>query len=321
MDNFFEMQSICMGTVIEQKVYGKNAYEVAKTVENVLKRLEDLLSFFISSSEVSKLNSSAGKDKVTLSSETLYILKKAKFFSNLSEGAFDVTIAPLVKQWGIFTENERIPSQSEIEHTLKLVNYKEISIENPSNAASLAKTGQMIDLGAIAKGYAADKAKEIYKEHGIKSAFINIGGNVHVLGNKPDNSLWKIGLQHPSKKRGTCIAVIILSDKSMVTSGDYERNFEKDNIKYHHILDPRTGYPSDSGIISATVVSKYSIDADALSTAIFIQGLEKGVDIINKLKETEAIFITKEKEIYITKGLKDNFILTDIDNEFSCFAI
>lgn len=321
MVEVFELQSFCMGTIINQKVYGENAKAAAEKVESELKRLEALLSFFINSSEVSKLNNSAGKNAVELSKETIYILEKAKFFSEICNGAFDISIAPLVKQWGIFTDNERIPSQKEIDNALRLVNYKDILINFNSKKVKLARPQQMIDLGAIAKGYAADIAKKIYRECNIKSAFINIGGNVLVHGNKPDNSAWRIGLQNPIEERGKCIAVVMISDKSMVTSGDYERNFEKDNVRYHHILDPRTGYPANSGLISTTVITKNSIDADALSTAIFVQGLEEGIKTICKIEDTEAIFITKEKEIYITEGLKDNFLFISEEKEFSCFSI
>lgn len=317
----FEMRSFCMGTVIDQRVYGKNAEKAVEKVDRELKRLEALLSFFLSSSEVSKLNSFAGISGVELSSETIYILKKAKYFSEMCNGAFDVTIAPLVKKWGIFTEKQRVPSRIEIDNSLSLIGYKEVLIDDNSKIVKLSREGQMVDLGAIAKGYAADRSKEIYMEYGIESAFINIGGNVLVHGNKPDRSLWKVGLQNPIEIRGKYVAVVMVSDKTVVTSGDYERNFKKGNVKYHHILDPRTGYPANSGLMSTTIITKNSIDADALSTAIFVQGLEEGMELINRIEEVEGIFITKEKEIYITKGLKDDFIFTSEDNEFSCFAI
>lgn len=321
MSEVFELRSFCMGTIIDQKVYGENAKAVAQKVESELKRLEALLSFFLNSSEVSILNSFAGKSYVELSEETMYIIKKAKFFSEICNGAFDISIAPLVKRWGIFTDNERIPSQNEIDNALSLVNYNDILVDFNSKKAKLARAAQMVDLGAIAKGYAADIAKQIYENCSIKSAFINIGGNVLAHGNKPDNSEWIIGLQNPTEERGKCIAAVMISDKSMVTSGDYERNFEKNNVRYHHILDPRTGYPANSGLMSTTVITKNSIDADALSTAIFVQGLEEGVKTIHKIEATEGIFVTKEKEIYITKGLEDNFIFTSEDKGFSCFVI
>lgn len=165
-----------------------------------------------------------------------------------------------------------------------------------------------MDLGAIAKGYAADRAIEIYKQYGVESAFVNLGGNVAVLGNKPNGDLFRVGIQNPLLQRGQCLGAVNAANKTVVTSGDYVRYFEKDNKKYHHILDPRTGYSAESFLMSTTIVSKQSIAADALSTAIFILGLEDGIKLIDNQEDMEAIFITKDKEIYITKGLKEDFI-------------
>lgn len=311
MCEIFEMQSFCMGTIVTQKVYGKNGKIAAKTTANELKRLESLMSFFLDSSDVSKLNRAAGESEIKVSFETLSILKTAKLYSKICNGTFDVTIAPLVKLWGIFTEHQKVPSETEINNLLQLINYDDILIDDDENTVKLQKNGQMIDLGAIAKGYAADRAIEIYKSYGIQSGFINIGGNVQILGDKPDNSSWMIGLQNPIQDRGECLGVITTSNKTVVTSGDYVRYFKKEGIRYHHILDPRTGYPANSDLLSTTIITKSSIAADALSTATFILGLEQGKELLDQLEDTEAVFITKDKQIYITRGLKENFVLLD----------
>ncbi|MFT8315600.1 MAG: FAD:protein FMN transferase [Clostridium sp.] len=309
MSEFYEMETFCMGTVISQRVFGEKAEIAAAKVEEEMKRLEALMSFFLESSEISKLNRAAGKQEVELGCESLYVLNRAKYFSQICGGTFDITIGPVAKLWGIFTDHAKVPSKEEIDRALSFTGYKDITIDNGLGTAKLEKTGESVDLGAIAKGYAADRAIEIYKQQGIESAFINLGGNVLVLGNKPDGTPWKVGIQNPLLERGQCLGAVKAVDKTIVTSGDYVRYFEKDNVKYHHILDPRTGYPANSGLMSATIVSEKSIGADALSTAIFILGLEEGMKLINGLKDMEAIFITKDKEIYVTEGLRKDFIL------------
>lgn len=313
MDRFYEMESFCMGTIISQKVYGENAKVAAIEVEYEMKRLEGLMSFFLESSEVSKLNRAAGQYEVELSDEVLFVLNKAKHYSEICKGSFDITLAPLARLWGIFTSSEKIPLQEEINEALKLTGHNYLSINNELKTSKLEKSGQCVDLGAIAKGYAADRAIEIYKQYGVESAFVNLGGNVAVLGNKPNGDSFRVGIQNPLLQRGQCLGAVNAANKTVVTSGDYVRYFEKDNKKYHHILDPRTGYPAESSLMSTTIVSKESIAADALSTAIFILGLEAGIKLIDSQEDMEAIFITKDKEIYVTKGLKEDFTFFKTD--------
>lgn len=313
MDRFYEMESFCMGTIISQKVYGENAKVAAIEVEYEMKRLEGLMSFFLESSEVSKLNRAAGQYEVELSDEVLFVLNKAKHYSEICKGSFDITLAPLARLWGIFTSSEKIPLQEEINEALKLTGHNYLSINNELKTSKLEKSEQCVDLGAIAKGYAADRAIEIYKQYGVESAFVNLGGNVAVLGNKPNGDSFRVGIQNPLLQRGQCLGAVNAANKTVVTSGDYVRYFEKDNKKYHHILDPRTGYPAESSLMSTTIVSKESIAADALSTAIFILGLEAGIKLIDSQEDMEAIFITKDKEIYVTKGLKEDFTFFKTD--------
>ena len=311
-----EEQGFFMGTVITEKVYGSNAETAAKKVMDRIQQLEKIMTINSPNSEIVLLNSSAGIDKVNLSPESIFVLNRAKYFSQLSNGAFDVTVGPLVKSWAIGTTDAKVPDKAEIEQLLKLVDYKSITIDEKSNTAQLLKKGQIVDLGGIAKGYAGDEAVKIYKEHDIKSAFINIGGNVVVLGSKPDKTPWKVGIQDPRATRDNYLGIVEVSNKAVVSSGDYERFFEKDGIRYHHILDPYTGYPANSGLMSVTIIADSSIDADALSTATFVLGLQKGIELIESLKGVEAIFITNDKKIYTTKGLKGNFKLTDESKDY-----
>ncbi|SMC21790.1 thiamine biosynthesis lipoprotein [Clostridium acidisoli DSM 12555] len=309
METKYETEFFAMGTVINQKVYGKNSEFACIQVENEIKRIENIMSFFLEDSDINKLNKNAGKSKIKLEEETIYVINKAKQLSKLSSGAFDITTGPLVKLWGVFTNHAKVPNKKEIDEAQKLIRYEDIIIDVKSNLAMLRRKGQMVDLGAIAKGYAADKAIEIYKKNGIKSAFINIGGNVMVLGKKNHGDLWTIGIQNPDKVRGECIGALLLEDASVVTSGGYVRYFEKNNIKYHHIMDFRTGYPCSSGLKSVTAISNKSIEADALSTAIFVLGYENGRKLVDNIDGLEAIFITENDEIKITEGLKDKFVL------------
>lgn len=316
MNKYFEIETICMGTIISQKVYGNNAEAAAIKVEEEMKRLEYIMNFFSETSEVTKINKASGLNEVEACAEVLFVLNKAKYYSEICKGAFDITVGPLAKLWGIFTSDAKVPSKEEIDKALSLVGYKDIIIDNGLGEVKLKKKGQRIDLGAIAKGYAADRAKDIYRQYNIESAFINLGGNVVVWGSKEDKTPWRIGIQNPFLERGTCLGYVNILDKTVVTSGDYVRFFEKDNKKYHHLIDPRTGYPSDSGLVSVTVIADKSIGADAISIGIFILGLDEGIKVINSLKGMDIIIVTKNNELYITKGLEKDFILFEGNDMF-----
>lgn len=316
---FMDFEFYSMGTTITQRIYGPNAEPVAKMVEAELKRLECLMSRYLDGTEVNRLNSTAGISQTALSQDTYQVLEKAVYYSRLCSGVFDITAAPLIKLWGIFTKDEHIPSPAAIDKVLPLVNYNDISLDSSSQSARLLKPGQSVDLGGIAKGYAADKVLEIYRQNGIKAAFINLGGNVCSFGNKPDGSSWSIGIQHPYKVRGELIGALTTSDETVVTSGDYERYFEAGSSRYHHILDPRTGYPADSGVKSVTIIAKKSIEADALSTAIFILGLEKGLELLNKFRNCSTVIITTDKKVFFSNSLKDRIKFADTD-EFEFFT-
>lgn len=217
---------------------------------------------------------------------------------------------------GYWQKEERIPSQKEIDEKLKLVNYEDIILDEASSSVGLKHKNQEIDVGGIAKGYAADEVKKIFVKHQIKSALINLGGNVYVLGNKTDGSAWTVGIQNPLGSQGEFVGTVSASNKSIVTSGNYERYFMVKGKKYHHILDTSTGYPSESEIISATIISDLSIDGDGLSTGVYILGVSRALKLIESLKGIDAIFITKGKKIYTTSGIKDNFELCN--KEFQC---
>lgn len=313
-----ESQEFAMGTFITQKVYGKNGELAIKQAVERIRSLEGLLTFNAPGGDINKLNESAGKVPVELDPITIEVIKKAQEVSVWSNGVFDVTIGPLVKSWGIGSKTQRIPSTEEIHNLLPLINYKDIEIG--VHTVFLKKPGQMIDLGGIAKGYAGDKVIEIYKAHGIQSAFVNLGGNVITLGSKPDGSPWVVGVANPRPGEGLNspreIGAVSVVDKAVVTAGDGERFFVQDGKRYHHILNPHTGYPAQSDLLSVTLITDSSLDADAFDTAVFILGLEKGFDLVEKHDGIEAIFITTDKKIYITDGLKGNFELLEGSNDY-----
>lgn len=302
-----------LGTIIRLRVDGKNGEKAIQEAIDRLRVLEDKLSVFKEHSEVSMINKKAGVSSQEVSTDTYFVIKKAVEYSRLSEGTFDPTIRPIVSLWRIGSDSPRIPSKNEIVKNLKLVNYEDIILNEKGNSIGLKHANQAIDVGGIAKGYAADEVNRVFKNYKIKSALIDLGGNIYALGTKPDKTLWKVGVQNPFNTRGEHIGVVSVENKSIVTSGNYERYFTKDGKMYHHIIDPKTGYPSESEIVSSTIISDYSIDGDGLSTGVYIMGLEKSIKLIEALKGIDAIFITKNKEVYVTSGIKNNFKITNTE--------
>ena len=312
-----QSEDFALGTIINQEVYGANAQKASAEVSTRIKELDALWTINSPGGDINKLNSNAGLGYVELNPETISILKDARKISDLSGGAaFDITVAPLVKAWGVGTDNPQVPADDVLKKLLSLVNYQDVLVDEATNSASLRMTGQMVDLGGIAKGYIGDMAVAIYKKNGITSAFANLGGNVVVLGNKPDGTAWKVGIQNPRGENSEIVGVVNVADKAVVTSGDYQRYFLKDGKRYCHIIDPHTGYPIDSGLMSVTIIASSSTDADGLAKAIVL-GLDKGMDLVKRYGKAEAIFITNDKKIYVTPGLQGNFHLEDETNEYT----
>jgi thiamine biosynthesis lipoprotein len=261
-------------------------------------------------SEIIALNDASGKKEVKLSPDTFYVLEKGKQYSELFEGKFDITIGPVVKLWNIGTDYAAVPEKSKLEEALKLVDYNKLIINKENLTAKLEEEGMKVDLGAIAKGYAADEVARVLKENEVKHAIINLGGNIMTLGNNPNGSPWKIGIQDPFNPRGDFLGIISIEDQTVVTSGTYERYFEENGKKYHHILSPDTGYPVENNLYSVSIVTDNSIDGDGLSTTALLIGLEEGLKLIEGLEHVEAIFVTSDKKVYVSSGLKNDFKIT-----------
>lgn len=303
-----------MGTIAQLRVFGKNSEKAVDSAVDRLNDIDDKLSVFKTYSEISQINSNAGGIPYIVSSDTFFLLDKSLEYSRLLDGTFDPTIRPVVALWQIGTQNENIPEKKDIKEKLKLVNYKDIIMNYNEQSVLLKHEYQSMDLGGIAKGYAADEVRNIFIKNHIKSAMIDLGGNIFVLGSKSDGTLWNIGIQDPAKPRGEFVGVLNLRNKSVVTSGNYEKYFIKEGKKYHHIIDPRNGYPSESNLMSATIISDDSLDGDGLSTGVYILGMDNAIQLIESMNGIDAIFITKDKEIYSTSGIRDSFTLTN--NEY-----
>ncbi len=304
-DNALDAVHFGMGTEMAHRACGENAAEALKAVEEEAKRLERLLSRFIPESDIGRINAGAGRKPATISLETLKILELAAGVSLSSRGCFDVTVAPLADLWD-YKNAVKPPEAERIREILSLVGWRDLELDVAEGSAGLKREGQSIDLGGIAKGYASDRFMQIFRERGVASAFSNIGGNVSTLGSKPDGSAWRVGIRHPRAE--DLMGVVEASGEAVVTSGDYERYFTDDAGKrYHHILDPKTGYPAESGLISVTVVAGSAMLADALSTAVFVAGLERGAEILKKYLQAEAVLIDEKLRVYVTRGLKGRF--------------
>lgn len=273
---------LIMGTFVEVTSPDKLAKNI---VFQELTRVENLLSKYKPGSEISRLNRLG---KLAVSPETFYILKKSQEFWKLSDGAFDITVSGLVDLWGFTDKKYKVPEESEIKAALKFVGSQKIIFNDEKNVVEFIASGVKVDLGAIAKGYALDCALKKLKENNITSCLINIGGQIYCLGDRFGKP-WKIAIQSPRGK--DFVDFLELKDAGVATSGDYEQYFVKDNARYSHILNPKTGYPANSGIISATVITNNNLAADALSTAIFVLGKEKGMELIKKFPGTKVKII------------------------------
>lgn len=301
-----------LGTDNILKAFGENAKMAIYEAMKKLLDIDNKMSVFKADSEFSLINFNAGNSAVSVSDETFYVIEKALQYACLSDGALNPTIRPVTKLWGIGKDHLQIPDEEAINEKLKLANYKDIIMDSSANSIKLANKHQCIDGGSIVKGFAADEVRDIFIKNEIESAIIDLGGNISVIGNNLAGDMpWRVGIQNPLGNRGEFVGVLSITDKSVVTSGDYERYFIKDNNKYHHIIDPRTGYPSNNGVISTTIISDNSIDADALSTCVYIMGVYEGMKLIKDLKGIDAIFITEDRKMYITPGIRDYFKLTN----------
>jgi thiamine biosynthesis lipoprotein len=303
------MDTLCTITVVSHsKVHAKRAIESG--FERIA-HLERLLNYFSETSELSLINRASGNYPVKVSIETLEIIERAIEIAEYTRGAFDPTIGPLMKTWGLYGNNDEfsVPKKEQLQNSLQLVDYKKIKVNKADSEVYLEHEGMEIDLGGIAKGFAADKAVDAVKAQGVKSALVAIAGDIKGFGLKPGGRPWKVGIQDPRKEEhetvsseGDVLASLDLEGKSISTSGDYQRYFIRDGIRYHHIIDPHTGYPATE-IVSVSVIAPDGYIADGLSTGIFILGREKGIRLLQTLGFS-GIIIDRNLDMFTTSDLK-----------------
>lgn len=301
--------SFLLGTVVNLTVYDKGSEATVDEAIAMIDQYEQLLSDEIETSEVSQINQQAGINPVKVSEEVFQLIEDSIDYGELSNGGFDITVGPLTNLWRIGYDDARKPSDEEITEVLAIIDHQSIVLDEENQTVFLPEEAMELDLGAIAKGYISDRVNELFDEAGVSTAIIDLGGNIYVKGNRPTGTPWTVGVQNPFLGRGELIGRIEAVDKSVVTSGIYERYLEVDGETYHHLLDPDTGYPFDNTIAGVTIVSETSVQGDALSTAVFANGVNGGKEIIESLEEVEAIFVTKDQEVILTSGLVDQFEL------------
>ncbi|MCP4398917.1 MAG: FAD:protein FMN transferase, partial [bacterium] len=286
----YRQSRLLLDTVVELILVSPDetrAKEAMSAAYAEMQRVEALLSKYRQESQIFRINQQAGQQPVVVDNEVIEILRRSLAYSRQTEGLFDISIAPLVDLWGVGTEHERVPDAVELEQLLTYVNYAHINIRK-AGEVFLRYPQNALDLGGIAKGYSIDRAFEVLKQHGITSALVNAGGDIRCIGRKTDGSAWRIGVKHPREKG--VLAVIELKEMAVATSGDYERFFLRQNTRFHHLLDPRSGLPARD-CQSVTILAPSTEQADVMATAVFIMGPEQGLEFIETHADIEGMIV------------------------------
>lgn len=312
-------QEMIFGTVIELALPISEDPQIADRIFARLREIDEKMSVQKAHSEINRVSDLAAKTPVEVSSETFTVLERALKMAKISGGAFDPSIGPIVNLWNVTGESPHVPSESEIASALPLVDWRMIETDEGRKTVFLKLAGMRLDFGGIAKGYAADEAARIARESGVKSALLNMGNSsVYLFGAKPDGQKWRIGIQNPvpgrdfQVDRGRYFAILSVSDAVIQTSGPYERFFVRDGVRYHHIMNPKTGRPVENDLLQVTLIVPTSLDLpDGLSTSCFIKGLEEGLKLIESLPDVAAIFVTVDKKVYLSSAVGERFRLTD----------
>jgi len=305
-ENKHTAQIFALDTVIDITAYGENAQKAVDAAKKTIQNMDKLLSVTNKESDIYKLNHSKGK-MCRVSEETYHILTTAKELCHNTDGKFDITIYPILKLWGFTTDKENVPSQKEIDEKLSTVSSDHI-VFSDANTVILNKNTE-IDLGGIAKGYVADKAAQSMRDAGAEYGIISLGGNVRTVGSKPSGESWTVGIQHPDSE--DYFAILSVGECSVITSGAYQRNFTKDGKTYHHIIDPKTGYPAESDAKSVTIIGDDGTVCDALSTALFIGGSEYAHNLRQLRDDFEYVILTKDNRIVASKGIEGKLLIED----------
>lgn len=298
-----------MDTYMTLTAYGEHAQEAVDKAAERVEALDALLSTGNEDSEIYQLNQNG---EATLSKEGGYLVERALELYKKTEGAFDIAIYPVMQAWGFPTQDYHVPDDDTLKEKLALADASKVKYDKDTRKISFDQDGMEIDLGGIAKGYTSSQIMQIYQDCGVMSGLVNLGGNVQALGCKTDGSKWRVAIQSPDDTE-EYLGILEIEDQAVITSGGYERYFEEDGVTYHHIIDPATGYPADSGLISVTIVSDDGTLADGLSTSLFIMGEEKAAQFWRENSdEFEAIMETSDGKLYVTEGIADS-LTTDMD--------
>ena len=292
-----------MDTMMDFTIYGESG--LIDQSESLIASLESLVSVTDEHSDIYAIDHTGSG---SLSGNAAELMEQALELCRRTGGALDISVYPIVRAWGFTTGSYQVPDEETIQSLLPLVDYTQIQYDAATGVVTLPE-GMEIDLGSVAKGYAGQLAAQMLREHGVQSALLNLGGNVQTVGAKPDGSPWQIGIKDPQGE--DAMMVLSVEDQAVVTSGGYERYFEQDGQTYWHIMDPFTGRPADSGLLSVTIVGDEGVVCDGLSTALFVMGLEKAADLWAQSGDFEAVFVTTSGKVYITVGLRDRFALTE----------
>lgn len=299
-----EKELFAMDTYMTLTAYGEHAQDAVDAAAEEITRLDAMLSTGSTDSEIGQVNETGSG---TLSEEAGYLVKRSLELYQETDGVFDIAIYPIMQAWGFTDQNYQVPSEETLQGLLPLTDASKIQYDQDTREISFDQEGMKIDLGGIAKGYTSARIMDIYREHGIESGMVNLGGNVQVLGGKTDGSSWRVAIQSPDDE-SEYLGVLETKDRAVITSGGYERYFEQDGKTWHHIIDPSTGYPAESGLTSVTIVSKDGTLADGLSTSLFIMGEEKAVAFWREHEdEFDAILLSDDGKLYVTEGIADDF--------------
>lgn len=311
----YSKESFSLGTYIRIRVYDKGKETALKAAFDRIDELESKLTTDSKdqSSEIEEINRQAGIQPVKVSSDVYQLVKTAAAYSEKSNGGFNYTIGAITQLWRIGREDARKPEQAEIAAALQKVDFHKVSFSDEEQTVFLQEAGMYIDLGAIAKGYITDEVVKTLQDQGVTSAILDLGGNIYVLGKNPnqEDGLWSVGVQDPNLARGVTIGSLKTTNQTIVTSGIYERKLEVGDQVYHHIFDSTTGYPYENDLASVSIITDQSIDGDALSTLVYSKGIKAGLDYVEQETDnsTNAIFVSKDNHVYLTKGLEGNFQL------------
>ncbi len=310
-DNEATQEVFAMDTYMTVTAYGSRADEAVEEAVSEIERLDALLSTGDENSEIAQLN--VNKSAV-LSEGGGYLVERAIELYDMTDGAFDIAIYPVMQEWGFPTKDFKVPDDTTLKELLTLADVSDINYDTTTREISFAKDGMEIDLGGIAKGYTSSRIMQIFDEYDIESGLVNLGGNVQTYHTKTDGTKWRVAVQSPEDD-SDYIGVLDVSDKAVITSGGYERYFEQDGKIYHHIIDPATGYPADSGLKSVTIISDDGTLADGLSTSLFVMGKDKAAEFWKAHSdEFDFVLLTDDDKMYVSEGIADDYT-SDYDYE------